>query len=191
MKELPDDELDKLFKKSAEELDSTFDPQDWNALRSRLDSADGKTPAMWWRKWWPAGLLALLMIGGIGTYLLTNNPKESDKTFAAKNAGQTSIGPAPAIKNGEDNNKIVEEQTAVKLDGQSKNVAQNEKTGQREEVGAVAKREEDGISASKNGLPGSVVDNEITKTKNRKILPRRWSKTGGVYLEPNRSIGRG
>lgn len=191
MKELPDDELDKLFKKSAEELDSTFDPQDWNALRSRLDSADGKTPAMWWRKWWPAGLLALLMIGGIGTYLLTNNPKESDKTFAAKNAGQTSIGPAPAIKNGEANNKIVEEKTAVKLDGQGNNVAQSEKTGQHEEIGAVAKPEEDGISASKIDLSGSAADNEITKTKNKKILPRRWSKTGGVYLEPNRSIGRG
>jgi hypothetical protein len=38
---------------------------------------------------------------------------------------------------------------------------------------------------------GSAADKEITKTKNTKILPRRWSKTGGVYLEPNRSIGRG
>jgi hypothetical protein len=191
MKELPDDELDKLFKKSAEELDSTFDPQDWNALRNRLDSADGKTPAMWWRKWWPAGLLALLMIGGIGTYLLINNQEESDKNFAAKNAGQTSIGPAPAIKNDEANTEIVEKKAGANLDGQNKDVAQNEKTGQSEEIGAVVKRDGDGISVSKDDLPGSAADKEITKTKNTKILPRRWSKTGGVYLEPNRSIGRG
>ncbi len=78
MKEFPDDELDKLFRKSAEELDSNFDPQDWNALKNRLDEHDGRTPAAWFKKWWPAGMLALLMLAGLTTYLLTNNEGNAD-----------------------------------------------------------------------------------------------------------------
>lgn len=192
MKELPDDELDKLFKKSAEELDSIFDPQDWNALSKSLDSADGKTPVMWWRKWWPAGLLALLMTGGIGTYLLTNHAKESENNFAVKNAGQTSVSLAPAIKKDEgENNKTVEKQVGADLDGQNKDVTPIKKAGQDDETSTVAKSDGVGISTTENGLPETVVNKEIAETKNRKILPRRWSKTGGVYLEPNRSIGRG
>jgi hypothetical protein len=37
MIELPDDELDKLFRKSSEEFDPHFDPEDWNSLKKRLD----------------------------------------------------------------------------------------------------------------------------------------------------------
>lgn len=68
MIELPDDELDKLFRKSSEELDPTFEPEDWNDLRKRLDQQDGKTPAGWWRKWWPLGVLALLIPIGVVLY---------------------------------------------------------------------------------------------------------------------------
>lgn len=68
MIELPDDELDKLFRKSSEELDPTYEPDDWNDLRKRLDKQDGRTPAGWWRKWWPAGLLALLIPIGMVLY---------------------------------------------------------------------------------------------------------------------------
>ena len=68
MIELPDDELDKLFRKSSEELDPTYEPDDWNDLRKRLDQQDGRTPAGWWRKWWPAGLLALLIPIGMVLY---------------------------------------------------------------------------------------------------------------------------
>ncbi|SDG41486.1 hypothetical protein SAMN04487996_118127 [Dyadobacter soli] len=68
MIELPDDELDKLFRKSSEELDPTYEPDDWNDLRKRLDQQDGKSPAGWLRKWWPAGLLALLIPIGMVLY---------------------------------------------------------------------------------------------------------------------------
>lgn len=68
MIELPDDELDKLFRKSSEELDPTYEPDDWNDLRKRLDQQDGRTPAAWWRKWWPLGVLALLIPIGMVLY---------------------------------------------------------------------------------------------------------------------------
>ncbi len=70
MIELPDDELDKLFRKSSEELDPTYEPDDWNDLRKRLDKQDGRTPAGWWRKWWPLGVLALLIPAGIALYFM-------------------------------------------------------------------------------------------------------------------------
>jgi hypothetical protein len=77
MIELPDDELDKLFRKSSEEFDPHFDPEDWNSLKKRLDETDGRTPAAWFRKWWPLGLLLLLIPGGIASYYLLNNEGEN------------------------------------------------------------------------------------------------------------------
>lgn len=70
MIELPDDELDKLFRKSAEEFDPIFDPQDWNKLRKRLDEEDGHKPGyLWLKRWWPLVLAGLMFLGGTGLYL--------------------------------------------------------------------------------------------------------------------------
>ncbi|WP_353722375.1 hypothetical protein [Dyadobacter sp. 676] len=76
MIELPDDELDKLFRKSSEELEPKYEPDDWNDLRKRLDQQDGKAPAGWWRKWWPLGVLALLIPAGIFLFEGKNGGKE-------------------------------------------------------------------------------------------------------------------
>lgn len=70
MTELPDDELDKLFRKSSEEFDPSYEPADWDALSRRLDEHDGKSPLGWLRKWWPLGLLSLLIPIGLGYYWL-------------------------------------------------------------------------------------------------------------------------
>lgn len=40
LQELPDDELDKLFRSSAEEFEPPYNPEDWNSLRRRLDDDD-------------------------------------------------------------------------------------------------------------------------------------------------------
>jgi hypothetical protein len=78
MIELPDDELDKLFRKSSEELDPQFDPEDWDSLKKRLDETDGKTPAAWFRKWWSLGVLLLLIPAGIASYYLFGNESNND-----------------------------------------------------------------------------------------------------------------
>jgi hypothetical protein len=191
MKELPDDELDKLFKKSAEELDSTFDPQDWNTLRKGLDMVDGKTPVMWWKKWWPAGLLALLMIGGLGSYWFIND-KKSEKHFVARNAGKTRVGTAPAIKNGVvDNQHRTEKGDSQDVAIQSKSISEIEKVDPFGGNKAIDIDKRAGESLSEKPLLDGADHKGNTKTNSKKILPRRWSKTGGVYLGPNRSIGRG
>lgn len=68
MQEFPDDSLDELFRKSAEEFEPAFDPQAWAAMRKKLDNNDGiqKRPALL------SLLLLLLIIFGcsVGGYLL-------------------------------------------------------------------------------------------------------------------------
>ncbi len=69
MKELSDDELDKLFRASAEEFEPTYQPNGWEDLRRRLDGADGVAGGGWLRSAtpWIAGLL-LLLLAGTGIY---------------------------------------------------------------------------------------------------------------------------
>ncbi|WP_460977939.1 porin family protein [Spirosoma knui] len=44
MQELTDDQLDGLFRKSAEEFDTPFDPAAWQAMEGRLDAHDATKP---------------------------------------------------------------------------------------------------------------------------------------------------
>ena len=70
MQEWSDEELDKLFQKSAEEFDPQYEPTDWRQLRRRLDQSEGIAPgAVWLKKVLPYLVLALLLlVGGLGLY---------------------------------------------------------------------------------------------------------------------------
>lgn len=218
MKEFPDDELDKLFRKSAEELDSNFDPQDWNALKNRLDEYEGKTPAAWFKKWWPAGMLALLMLAGLTTYLLTNDGGNTAKKIVS---GESQL-PESGVLTEKQNKQIAERagsvQSVEKLTEpktNSEKVDENSFEAKSDKdlslnTGKEAKTKTEVFRENKLNAVGSknveiekLKDtenkltrlstksiNRISKSENRKTLPRRWSKTGGVYLAPNHSIGR-
>ncbi|TDB63721.1 porin family protein [Arundinibacter roseus] len=98
MKEWSDEELDKLFRKSAEEFDPEFEQKDWNDLRSRLD-ADEKTPAGWLQKTttWLAVLL-LLMIGGWGVYGIWQEESKVDGDKDAFSAGKPALSSKSAAQ---------------------------------------------------------------------------------------------
>ncbi len=66
MQEWPDDQLDDFFRKSAEENDPNFDPHNWEALRKRLDEADGVKPA-WWKNRAIKGLILAGLMGLVGS----------------------------------------------------------------------------------------------------------------------------
>ena len=188
MIELPDDELDKLFRKSSEELDPDYEPKDWNALSKRLDREDGKTPAGWFRKWWMVGMLALLIPAGLGVYYLLNHSdsnKGNTKSASSNSTHSKSITPVESpnvesvskskdsfVKSGEvAENKIAENNTE-----ETKNSKENNEKKTPESSKIIAKTA------------------DIGKTQYSKVLPRSQSKTGGVYLEPNRSrrkVGEG
>lgn len=216
MKEFPDDELDKLFRKSAEELDSNFDPQDWNALKNRLDENDGKTPGAWFKKWWPAGMLALLMLAGLTTYLLTNDegntaektvsgesqvPKseiliekqnkqiaeKAESVTSAEKLAETKIGSEKVDKNTFEakSDKDLSLNTEKEISGKANVLGEEKITGSKiVETRKLKDSENDATRLSTKSK------DRISKSVNRKTLPRRWSKTGGVYLAPNHSIGR-
>jgi hypothetical protein len=177
MTELPDDELDKLFRKSSEELDPQFDPEDWNRLKRRLDSEDGRTPFAWLRKWWPIGLLVFLIPAGI-YYAWTNQEGKSDELNGVE----------------------------VFDKGEEKEEGRRTKGGEREEGGRAKGRagetgdpavekdldKRENITADDLALSPSESKNLKRANKgNIKILPRGRSNTGGVYLEPNRSKREG
>ena len=64
MQEPTDDQLDGLFRKSAEELNAPFDPAAWQALKTRLDTHDRLTPWEHLLRWGLPMLLLLFLVGG-------------------------------------------------------------------------------------------------------------------------------
>ena len=185
MKEFPDDELDKLFRKSSEELDSTFDPDDWNALKRKLDEHDGKTPGTLFKKWWPIGLLALLFIAGLTTYMLTRDER-AGKVNASLTPGEKRVSEKTGQLGNEQVAQSSKETVLNESGSETKSGAENEVIDKKIQVpGNSRQRQKEEILNTKPSEKKL-----ISKAESKKILPRRWSKTGGVYLEPDRSIGR-
>lgn len=163
MIELPDDELDKLFRKSSEELDPTFDPNDWNELKKRLDAEDGIRPGGWFRKLWPLGLLLLFISGGLASYYWANDAEKKGSIVETKILRKNAVTATEPVKSTELKEK-------------------NNKSAIKEET----------TSKTNDGLAGSTIDKKaLTKSESGKILPRSRSKAGGVFLEPNLSLGKG
>ncbi|MFD2932570.1 porin family protein [Spirosoma flavum] len=90
MSELTDDQLDGLFRKSAEEFDPPFDPTAWQDMKNQLDTHDrtmtGGTPL--WKNVLRWGLLAcvllLLLVGGWYTYRSTSSHLDSSPVTVTK-----------------------------------------------------------------------------------------------------------
>ena len=60
LQELPDDELDKLFRSSAEEFEPPYNADDWSSLRQRLDE-DDRSRFLYRFIYWGLPLLLLLL----------------------------------------------------------------------------------------------------------------------------------
>lgn len=100
MPELTDDQLDGLFRKSAEEFDPPFDPAAWQDMATRLDTHDQTQPAgapMWKSllRWGLPALLLLLLTGGgwyayRKTYAVVDRPPKQVVTRTNSPLSQTS-----------------------------------------------------------------------------------------------------
>ncbi|KQS32844.1 hypothetical protein [Dyadobacter sp. Leaf189] len=194
MIELPDDELDKLFRKSSEEFDPQYDPEDWNNLRKKLDQQDGQTSGSWLRKWWPLGLLLLLIPAGIVGYLWRDNGAQSgDAKFVnvvqdsvTRNLPEKSEPAAamqPPLTNADTLAAAHTNANAAETDKEEVNVEKGTET----ELNKNANRVATGNPENTFGKPLSRSDLKTADVKSSPLLPRSRSKAGGVYLEPNRS----
>ncbi len=81
MQELPDDGLDELFRKSAEEFIPPYDPAAWPKLGQQLDRHDR---LMAWGKWLRWGLPALLLFLLMGSYYLFTQLPSSRSGLGAR-----------------------------------------------------------------------------------------------------------
>lgn len=128
MQEFPDDSLDELFRKSAEEFEPDFDPQAWAAMRKKLDNNEGfkKRPALL-----PIILLLLLLsVFSVGGYLLwpqlkTMVSKDSADTSNVTQQSQTSTATNQPKTAGQNENGLSPENTV-------NHPSQNELTQQTE-----------------------------------------------------------
>ncbi|RRB04571.1 hypothetical protein [Larkinella rosea] len=92
LQELPDDELDKLFRSSAEEFEPPYHSEDWNSLRQRLDD-DDRSRFLYRFVYWGLPLLLLLLT----TVSLVMEPVavRSSATKPARQQEATSTGKVP------------------------------------------------------------------------------------------------
>jgi hypothetical protein len=169
MKEWSDEELDKLFRKSAEELDPPYESADWNNLRRRLDEADGITPGGGWLKkagpWLAVGLFFL--IGGLGVYYGTAGKEGKEKPSVARTRPTDQVPDAARAE-------------APDLSGRKAAFGSKEEN-----------RTKDGNSADPRPLsqaPGkSPIDTGRKNAHELKELPRSLASVSGVRDQPNRS----
>jgi len=96
MQELPDDQLDQLFRKSAEEFEPEFNPQAWAAMRKKLDDEDGKVGGFTWQKA-GAAILLLLTMGGIGYYLWPDQKLDSKEKTVVNSSSDVTGKPSNQV----------------------------------------------------------------------------------------------
>lgn len=73
MQELSDEQMDELFRKSAEEFEPPFDSDHWQDMRRRLDQHDR---GILWAKLWRWGTPMLLLLLLTGSYWFLQSPDE-------------------------------------------------------------------------------------------------------------------
>jgi hypothetical protein len=159
MQELPDNELDRLFRKSAEEFEPEFNPQAWEAMRKKLDDEDGRVAGF---AWWKAGVVAVLLaVMGLGGYYLW--PEKKLNTITKNQVIEEKVLKAPSTSLPEKN-----EPTAPK------SLSINEKSVPITDKNEVLKGEQTKV------LPIAVDNKALTSEETKGVKRNNTSNTASV-----------
>jgi hypothetical protein len=135
---IPDDELDAILKKSAENFTPGFDESAWKDMSEKLDRgvepANSGKPYAKWVKWPIMGLVALLFVSGI--YWVSKKrsvPAQSAENIKLKNEQSTSKKSidSPPVTNNESEVKI---QSEVKTESERISGPENVAAGDKSDV---------------------------------------------------------
>jgi cytoskeletal protein RodZ len=111
MQEIPDNELDNLFRKSAEEYMPEFDPEAWRKMKKKLDESESRGGA-WWR------LLLLCLVGLLPVliwtgYKMTDYGNKNQVDKASQDTNQLSITRVDVAQ--PDSSEVKREQPRVQI----------------------------------------------------------------------------
>ncbi len=182
MNELPDDELDKLFRKSAEEFEPEFNPQAWVAMRKKLDEEDGKGGIAWWR----AAILGLVLLGvGIGGYYLWPEKIDPNRgSTSSNNSTRTETKPSEQVSV-----RSKSEKTPLKSSQTEREVASavKEEVQQDAQKKAILPRNAPLENLKVNGLP-STKTAIISPYKNNLVSSHPSRKRNTINTTKNKEI---
>ncbi|MGM9506340.1 hypothetical protein ACS5NO_01400 [Larkinella sp. GY13] len=175
LQELPDDELDKLFRSSAEEFEPPYNPDDWNSLRQRLDE-DDRSRFLYRFIYWGLPLLLLLLT----TVSLVVQPDDvrppASKTtirtesVSATEPGRPSVPATDAVNPATAGDKTLSEKPAEKI--ASARAESTPETG----AGSTVRPSVSEVSGSK-----AIETSSLKPTnENRSVLKNRPQKTARV-----------
>lgn len=118
--DLSDDELDHLFRDSAENMDFDFEPDSWTKMSQKLDAvilpatSENQTKNVWLKRGLPILLALLFMVGGY--YVFTPSSKQVNTTIQTK------------LKNSSENESNSNDKKYVTTDNVNTDNLINEKT---------------------------------------------------------------
>ena len=171
---MPEDELDNLFRKAASEYNPEFDPEAWQAMEKKLGPPK-PTPAKNWRR---GGLMALILFIGLGSWFgYQALPETAEKTSNNK------IKPAAGIS---ETNEL-----AIKGDNTASNSAttgiSTRETGKAESFKNLNKTKNIAGNNNSKALPEAaktnlVVDNQIIASQSRAKVKQKGKNIAEVSV---------
>ncbi len=185
MKELSDEELDELFRKSVEEFDPKYEASDWQDLRRRLDEADGITGGWWFRKSAPrlASLLLLLLVGGISIYYYYTG----DTTIASSTINKEA---SPTVISSSSQNKKSETKAESSIPPRRRAALSEDEPDSEIDNGKLVRQDKkQSLVSEQRGIRKARED--LSERIQIKELPRNPASVSGVRKQTTPDRGRG
>ncbi|MEZ0540462.1 hypothetical protein [Fibrella arboris] len=168
MEEWPDDHLDELFRKSAEEFDAQFNADDWADMSRRLDENDRQMVFDRISRWGGISALVLLLLSGLGWMMYDKKPADAHRqpvitllTPASKPAGRSAESGQPGNFNAVPERQVTKTPQPNDVD---KRPAHTE--GKQEDLAA-----KKSVSAPADRQPANTTDDRTTTTGKQKAAP--------------------